>query len=925
MRTLVDFDAFISYNREADTVVATMLQRLIRRVGRPWYKPGSLRLFRDRTNLPMSPSLWGSIEDALARSHSFVLLASPQSADSEWVRREVAYWRQYRDTSTFFIVHTGGRIRWDPDARDFDWGQTDALPRELSGWFADEPAWGAASVPVQGRPGRRGGDDQLRDVALTIAASLYGVAKDELHNDDELELRRARRVRRGGIGALVVLLVVALVAAGIAIRKGDEATTQESIALSRRLAAASESQLATNLDLANLLAVRAFRTDPNAETRAALFRAVSTSGSLVRYLPFDADVRALATSPDGAAVAVGLKDGRVLRWRLAERSAAQVFDLDAEVKMLAVSNNGEIVVASDGNTASVARGDAVEAVSVPGAEFRGVAVSASGRTVVLSSDRDMASTLTVLTPNGRSDYPGGDDFSLGPDVLAASDSAVYLLGGGYGFWQRRNVSDWSLAESSRASFGTANYGQTASADGRAFTYTNGAETISVWSTDRPSDIDNPDRTAQAPIASPNAIALSADAASLAVAEDGAIYVSQVLPAGASHSEPVKLSGTGSVTEGTLAFLGASNRKLVSASGNRVALWDLDQTDRISRAFPVSLAAGCNACGPPNIALSPDGSQLIAVDGAGWEGVAGPIAQPADIRPLPDLQLSALYGPAAWFPDGTHAALIVQPQTGGSKTSLPRGMPDYIRALTSTEGSGGIYTAAFTSDVSQMIVVRDDGGIDLIDPVAGSSRTVWPDPAVVVPKAPDITAAAVSSTANLAAVADEESVTVRNALTGAVVGEKKLADVSYLAFVLGRLLVQRRSGALEIWDERLTGVRATLAGDAGFVWPPASNGTLVARARDDGNVVVVDLASGSVLETIPSSGPGRRVGIAFSGDGSRLVTLTESDSDAPAIAVVRDIRDDTMTRAACTMAERELTADEWRALVNASVPEDLRCQ
>ena len=275
-------------------------------------------------------------------------------------------------------------------------------------------------------------------------------------------------------------------------------------------------------------------------------------------------------------------------------------------------------------------------------------------------------------------------------------------------------------------------------------------------------------------------------ASLAVAEDGAIYVSQVLPAGTSPSEPVKLSGTGSVTEGTLAFLGADNRKLVSASGNRVTLWDLDQTDRISHALPVSLASGCNACGPPNIALSPDGSQLIAVDGAGWEGVAGPIAQPADIRPLPDVQLSALYGPAVWFPDGTHAALVVQPLPGGSTASLPRGMPGYIRALTSTEGSGGIYTAAFTSDASQMIIVRDDGGIDLIDPPAGGGRTVWPDPAVVVPKAPDITAAAVSSTANLAAVADEESVTVRDALTGAVVGETKLGEVAYFALVLRQI-------------------------------------------------------------------------------------------------------------------------------------------
>ena len=74
------YDVFVSYSHATDLLLAPTLQRLIRRVGRPWYSRATLRVFRDTTNLPMSESLWGSIRDALARSQTFVLLASPGAA-----------------------------------------------------------------------------------------------------------------------------------------------------------------------------------------------------------------------------------------------------------------------------------------------------------------------------------------------------------------------------------------------------------------------------------------------------------------------------------------------------------------------------------------------------------------------------------------------------------------------------------------------------------------------------------------------------------------------------------------------------------------------------------------------------------------------------------------------------------------------------
>ncbi len=39
-----------------------------------------------------NPHLWRSIQDALDSSRFFILLASPESAQSRWVEREVEHW-----------------------------------------------------------------------------------------------------------------------------------------------------------------------------------------------------------------------------------------------------------------------------------------------------------------------------------------------------------------------------------------------------------------------------------------------------------------------------------------------------------------------------------------------------------------------------------------------------------------------------------------------------------------------------------------------------------------------------------------------------------------------------------------------------------------------------------------------------------------
>jgi hypothetical protein len=213
------YDAFISYSHAVDQLMARSLQLVLQRLGRPWYRRYALRVFRDDTALAASPDLWGSIERALLMSRTFVLLASPEAASSEWVDREVALWQQERSPESFLIILTAGDLVWSRGAGDFDWEHTTALPQRLHGWFHAEPLW----VDLREDRGldqsrlRRGRD--FRSRVATVAAALHGVAKDELLSE---ELRQQRRM----IIVLSTLLVLALVAGITAVGQRNTAVTE---------------------------------------------------------------------------------------------------------------------------------------------------------------------------------------------------------------------------------------------------------------------------------------------------------------------------------------------------------------------------------------------------------------------------------------------------------------------------------------------------------------------------------------------------------------------------------------------------------------------------------------------------------------------------------------------------------------------------
>jgi hypothetical protein len=193
-----DIDVFLSYARKADEDIAPALQQGLARLAKSWSRPRALRVFRDRTDLAAAPDLTAEIEDALRRSRYFVLLASPQAAQSQWVGREIDFWKEHKSPETLLIALTHGDIVWRDG--DFDWAETTSLPRSLSGYFDAEPIWEdfRFATDADRRSLRHAG---FRSAVASLAARPRGVSKEQLDSADVRLHRAAVRLRRSAVPA----------------------------------------------------------------------------------------------------------------------------------------------------------------------------------------------------------------------------------------------------------------------------------------------------------------------------------------------------------------------------------------------------------------------------------------------------------------------------------------------------------------------------------------------------------------------------------------------------------------------------------------------------------------------------------------------------------------------------------------------------
>lgn len=263
------YKGFISYSHATDSKLAAALQSALHNIAKPWYRLRSIRVFRDKTSLAANPALWPSIETALNESEFFLLLASPQSAQSPWIEREIKWWLKNRSIERMLIILTDGELVWDRTTNDYDWEKTTALPGSLRSQLKDEPLYADFRwTKTENNLSLR--NSQFRSAVLDIAAPLYGKAKDELDGEDVRQHRRNKRFAWSACILLLILTLSSVFGAYIAVKRKKVADSQQ--------LAAQAMQQANLLPQSVLLAAKAMKRFHTFEADQAMYHGLSLLG-----------------------------------------------------------------------------------------------------------------------------------------------------------------------------------------------------------------------------------------------------------------------------------------------------------------------------------------------------------------------------------------------------------------------------------------------------------------------------------------------------------------------------------------------------------------------------------------------------------------------------------------------------------------------
>ncbi|MGH3701190.1 MAG: toll/interleukin-1 receptor domain-containing protein [Pseudonocardiaceae bacterium] len=311
------YDAFISYSHALDGALAQALQTGLERFAKPWYQQRALRIFRDTTSLSANPGLWSSIEKALASSAWLMLMASPDAARSPWVEREVAWWLANKSPERLLVVLTEGEFAWN-DAPGHDDGSTAALPPALRGAFVEEPRWvdlrwlHDVNQVDQSNP-------RLRECVADVAAAVHEVPKDVLVGQHIREHRRTMRLARSGATALAILLIAAVVAAVLAVVRGNQAVAAQHTAIARGMVTQADRIRDQDPRSALQLGVAADQLDASPQTHASLQQTLASTSHFRTLRSHTGAVFAVAFASDGATLATASTDRTVRLWDLSDR------------------------------------------------------------------------------------------------------------------------------------------------------------------------------------------------------------------------------------------------------------------------------------------------------------------------------------------------------------------------------------------------------------------------------------------------------------------------------------------------------------------------------------------------------------------------------------------------------------------------------
>lgn len=838
------YDAFISYSHAADGSLAPALQHGLQTLAKPLYQRKALRVFRDQTNLAATPELWSTIEEALAASRYFILLASPAAARSPWVQQELDWWHRHRTPERLLIGLTHGTIAWDPVARDFDWRTTDALPRSLSRWFRAEPLW----VNLQWTSSKSAlshRDPRLQEDLATLAAPLRGMSKDDLIGRDLKQHHKVVRLTVTAITLLLLLTVAAGTGAWVAIQQRNTAQHQTMIAESRALASGARTTVPTQLDLALLLAQRSVQMNPTPDALTSLFSAVSASPQLVQFIQQRSPVTTLIARPGGGMI-VGDTQGTV---SLLDTAHARLQPLPAAdagaVTALAESGPGKIVISGDADGTvrlwSLSSGS-LRWRRALGSPVQAIAVSPDASTIAAVLQNNTLVDLDAI--NGGVRYRvalGHADLGQYQDHVGFLQKDVVLVGNELGATQawRTAPQPHLLSEQGQQAPGDRPAPDAWSGDGRTYVFAVGgtATVIQAATGHARGSFDS------LPASTGTIVAIDDSTNRLAYFSDGQLAV-QDRSAAASRAGRTSIRLPGFANTQQIGFT-ADGRWLIAGGGDTLAIFDLQQRSRLATELPTEVAPlTCQACFT-SLTVDPRGHLVVWTDGADMVCYDVRRAQQHRYRNANPYS----QGGVAFTPDGSTLLSYIYAGTGYVGIwPTSAGCPSSVRWIRTGDYSP---TGQLLPVDKNHVVITSlaYNRIGLLDLRQGKIVRTYPLPG----GSAELSSAAVSSDSRSMAV----SLTTGKIMwfdisSGAVIGTNGSESGRYseITFVPGsQVVAQTTPTAVVLWDPR-HGQVDSFPGPAQKL-AFSHDGQLLFALDDQENLRIWDTASQTLIGSLPA--------------------------------------------------------------------------
>jgi WD40 repeat protein/DNA-binding SARP family transcriptional activator len=725
----------------------------------------------------------------------------------------------------------------------------------------------------------------------------------------EREARTSRRLRQL-VAGLAVVLVLALVAGGLALSLRGRAERQALVADAGRLGALAQTE--DEIDRSVLLARQAVAMDDTLERRGDLLAALLRNQAAVAVMRAHPDgINPIDLSGDGRLLAIGDFNGRMAIFDTrSRRSLPGRFQAQTGVRDLALSPDGSLLAVA------LQQGGVIQLWDVRSATLRHQ-LRTGLPDVGVSFSPDQRSLVTLSVDESE---PG-----VARAVLSRWD-----VGNG-----RRLVGPVSVTTRGAEALA-------ATPDGARLVVVNGAEVVQV----APGTLQPVRRLPRKPPRTgPMAAALSPDGRMVALgAEDGTVQLLDLATGrfrgmAGRHESPI--GGVAFSADGTMLASGGGDRRVIvrdvasgqvretfqggegrfaglrfipdgrmlyAAATRIVIAWDLEGAGRLGRPFSVSGPTGIT------MAVSPDGSLIATPDGpAGDRVTLRELRAPRKVRRSLTPRIGRI-GAIAFAPDGRTLAL------GGDRAGGAPVLVDIASGAVTRPRTGGhddgFGTLAFDPEGKRILTAGNDRRAIVWD-----ARTRAPLLELRHPGDDQFndTVAAWSPDGTMVATASGGKVVLWRAADGAPV-RTVAADPEFVQAVAfspdGTLLAAAGSGERfttlwEVASGRLVGRLRHPTYVVAVRFDP--QGRTLATAATDGTVRLWDLASrrqlGVALPGPDHAGPDRWTVLAFNPAGTDLVVFYGNGT-----GLVWDVDPESWKQRACTIAGGPLPRDAWEELL-----------